>query len=124
MTKIILASGSPRRKELLKGLGIEFEVVVSDADEGTVSPDVPAELYVQELALLKAAATAKTVIRDKRALIIAADTIVTLGGKILGKPKDEEDAFDMLTALSGREHAVYTGYCVCVYATEKPSATE
>lgn len=112
MTKIILASGSPRRRELLEVMGLEFEVIVSDADESSVSEDVPVELYVQELALLKAAATAKSVIRRKSALIISADTIVTFDGEILGKPKDEQDAFNMLKRLSGRTHAVYTGYCV------------
>lgn len=91
---------------------MDFEVVVSDADEGALSQDAPAEIYVQELALLKAAATAKKVLKKKNALIIAADTIVTLDGKILGKPVDEDDAFDILSGLSGRTHEVYTGYCI------------
>ncbi len=112
MAKFILASGSPRRKELLTAVGLDFEVVVSDADETSVSKDVSVDIYVQELALLKAAATAKAVLKRKDALIIAADTIVTLDGKLLGKPRDEDDAFDMLKSLSGRRHDVYTGYCV------------
>lgn len=112
MAEFILASGSPRRKELLSTIGIDFDVVVSDADEDSISKDAPVEIYVQELALLKAAATAKNVLKKKKALIIAADTIVTLDGKILGKPQDEDDAFNMLSELSGRTHAVYTGYCV------------
>ncbi|MGN0148652.1 MAG: Maf family protein [Clostridia bacterium] len=112
MAEFILASGSPRRKELLSAIGIDFDVVVSDADEDSISKDAPVEIYVQELALLKAAATAKNVLKKKKALIIAADTIVTLDGKILGKPQDEDDAFNMLSELSGRTHAVYTGYCV------------
>ena len=110
MIDFILASGSPRRKELLELMGLEFKVIVSQADEDSVSKDLKPELYVQELALLKASATAKEVLRNKNAVIISADTIVTLDGQILGKPKD--DAFNMLSKLSGREHEVYTGYCV------------
>lgn len=110
MTKFILASGSPRRKELLSRMGIKFEVVISDADEKSVTKDVPVRLYVQELALLKASAVAKNLGKDT--VIISADTVVTLDGKVLGKPKDKEDAHKMLTALSGREHEVYTGVCV------------
>ena len=107
MIDFILASGSPRRKELLELMGLEFKVIVSQADEDSVSKDLK-----PELALLKASATAKEVLRNKNAVIISADTIVTLDGQILGKPKDEDDAFNMLSKLSGREHEVYTGYCV------------
>ena len=96
MIDFILASGSPRRKELLELMGLEFKVIVSQADEDSV----------------KASATAKEVLRNKNAVIISADTIVTLDGQILGKPKDEDDAFNMLSKLSGCEHEVYTGYCV------------
>ena len=87
MIDFILASGSPRRKELLELMGLEFKVIVSQADEDSVSKDLKPELYVQELALLKASATAKEVLRNKNAVIISADTIVTLDGQILGKPK-------------------------------------
>lgn len=110
MEKIVLASASPRRKELLETMGIEFEVVVSEADEEAISKELPPDLYVQELALLKAAASAKVL--EKNRIVIGADTIVTLDGKILGKPSDKENAFDMLKSLSGRKHEVYTGYCV------------
>lgn len=113
MYKIILASQSPRRRELLEAVGMNFEVVVSEADEKSVSKDnVPIGIYVQELALIKAAAVAKKILKDKDAIIISADTIVTLDNEILGKPKDEEDALRMLSKLSGRVHEVYTGYCV------------
>ena len=112
MTEFVLASASPRRKELLEKMGLQFSVVVSQADESTVSRDIPVNLYVQELALLKASATAKTLLRNKKALIIAADTIVTLDGEILGKPDGEDGAKKMLSSLSGRTHEVYTGYCV------------
>lgn len=112
MTEFVLASASPRRKELLEKMGLQFSIVVSEADESTVSRDIPVNLYVQELALLKASATAKMLLRNKKALIIAADTIVTLDGEILGKPDGEDDAKKMLSSLSGRTHEVYTGYCI------------
>lgn len=112
MKKIYLASASPRRAELLQTLGIDFTVCVSDADESSVEQSIPTGLYVQELALLKASASAKKLLHEKDALIIAADTIVCLDGEILGKPKDEADAHRMLSALSGRTHEVYTGICV------------
>lgn len=112
MAEFILASASPRRKELLGLITEKFDVVVSDADEDTVSKDIPVTLYVQELSLLKASATAKAVLKRKNAVIIAADTIVTLDGEILGKPTDEDSAYEMLSSLSGRVHEVYTGYCI------------
>ncbi len=110
MKKIILASASPRRQEILKNLGIDFETLVSDADEGKIDKNsVPVSIYVQELALLKATAVAEKV---KNAIIISADTVVCLGGEILGKPKDEENAKEMLRFLSGKCHSVFTGICV------------
>lgn len=112
MTEFVLASASPRRKELLEKMGLRFSVVVSDVDESVVKRDMPVSLYVQELAMLKAAATVKQLLKNKKAVIIAADTIVTLDGLILGKPEDGEHALKMLYALSGRAHEVYTGYCV------------
>ncbi|MBQ8301834.1 MAG: septum formation inhibitor Maf [Clostridia bacterium] len=112
MAEFILASASPRRKELLSLITKEFDVIVSDADEDSVSKNIPVTLYVQELALLKAAATAKEVLKRKDVIIIAADTIVTLDGKILGKPDGTDGAFEMLKSLSGRVHEVYTGYCI------------
>ena len=110
---IILASASPRRRELLSSMGLEYRVVVSDADESAVSAEgVPPDIYVQELALIKAAAAAKQVMKDRKAVIISADTIVVNGGRILGKPEDAQEAFDMLSSLSGHGHKVYTGCCV------------
>lgn len=110
--KIVLASKSPRRREILENLGVDFEVIESNADESTVSSDgISVELYVQELALIKAADCAKNV-EDDATLIISADTVVSLDNKILGKPKDEEEAFLMLKSLSGKTHEVYTGFCV------------
>ncbi|MCH5185397.1 MAG: septum formation protein Maf [Oscillospiraceae bacterium] len=111
--KIVLASGSPRRREILSGLGLDFEIAVSDADEGTVEKNgVPPDIYVQELALLKANAVFKHGKYAEKTLIISADTVVVLDGEILGKPSGRDDAFDMLSRLSGREHSVYTGICV------------
>lgn len=114
MEKYILASASPRRKELLEQIGIKFDIVVSNADESKVGKDMPVMLYVEELAMLKAAATADYLRKNKRGdfIIISADTVVTLDGKILGKPKNEEGAFSMLCALSGKKHEVFTGICV------------
>ncbi|HAL62860.1 MAG: Maf family protein [Firmicutes bacterium] len=112
MKKIILASASPRRREILEKLGLEFEVLVSSADESKIDKNsVEAPLYVQELALLKAAAVAEK-LKSRNALIISADTIVCLDGQILGKPKNEEDAEYMLSKLSGRTHSVFSGICV------------
>ena len=112
MSDFILASASPRRKELLERLGIDFEIIVSEANEGSIPKDIPVKLYVQELAMLKACAAARQVLKNKNARVIAADTVVTLDGEVLGKPKDGEDAFNMLKSLSGRCHEVYTGICV------------
>ena len=112
MSEIILASASPRRRELMANMGLDFRVVVSDADEESVDSSVPPGIYVQELALLKAAAVAKTVMDNKDAIIISADTIVVKDGVILGKPHDAEDAKRMLKSLSGSSHNVYTGFCV------------
>ncbi|MEJ8303142.1 Maf family protein [Saccharibacillus sacchari] len=104
---LILASGSPRRRELLSLLNLPFEVKVSDADESVPEKWSP-ERIVQELALRKARAViAEGVPED--AVIIGSDTIVVLEGIVLGKPTDEADAKRMLNALSGHTHQVYTG---------------
>mgnify|MGYP002514164879 CR=1 FL=1 len=84
----------------------------ADADENTVDSSVPPGIYVQQLSLLKAVSTAEKVIKNKNALIISADTVVVNDGSILGKPTDQRDAFNMLSALSGKTHQVYTGFCV------------
>lgn len=110
--KIILASASPRRQEILKSIVDDFEIVIPICDENIKQIDT--KLYVQELALLKTAAVAKG--RQDDVLIIGADTIVELDGKILGKPSDEFSAELMLKSLSDRTHCVYTG--ICVYLRE------
>lgn len=112
MKDIVLASGSPRRREILTNLGLDFDVFISEADEESINPaGISVGVYVQELAILKASAAAK-LITGEDVLIIAADTVVALGDKIYGKPKDEEDAKSMLLELSGKCHSVFTGICV------------
>jgi septum formation protein len=106
MRKIILASISPRRKQLLKQLGLEFEVVPSDVEE-VFNPRLKPRHQVEELALQKAQAIAG---QFDDAIIIGADTIVALGDEIIGKPKDSNDAKRMLKKLRGRQHTVVTGF--------------
>lgn len=106
---IILASASPRRKEILSLLDIPFKIMVSDADE-SVDSSLPPYFIAESLSLKKAAYVAKNV--NTHAIIIGADTIVYSDGKILGKPKDDHDAFDMLKTLSGNWHSVISGVTV------------
>ena len=105
----ILASASPRRKELLKELVYNFEVIPSQADEN-VKKWFPSML-VLTLAQRKASEVALRPENEGK-IVIGSDTVVALRGKVLGKPKDEADAFRMLKALSGKKHAVYTGVCL------------
>ena len=106
--KTILASASPRRKELLSLAGIEYEVVVSECEE-----ILPEKILPHDAVMLLAKQKAEDVFsRNSDCMVIAADTVVALEDKILGKPKDEEDAFNMLSSLSGRQHTVYTGVCI------------
>jgi len=107
---IILASGSPRRRELLTQIGIrDYRILVPDVDEHTDVPSEPAPL-VEVLSRRKAEAVRTCV--DSVPLIIAADTVVALDGAVLGKPADKADAARMLSTLSGREHQVYTGFTI------------
>ena len=99
----ILASGSPRRKEILEELGYQFEIKTGDFDESTVALDDPKE-GVQKLALGKALAAVQ-----QPGLYLGSDTVVVLDGVVMGKPSDEQDAFRMLRSLSGRTHEVCTG---------------
>lgn len=129
MEKIVLASASPRRRELLEQIGIKFDIVVSNEPEDEIDKTLPPENYTSELALMKACNVAKKLTGTKRkdSLIIAADTIVYSDGKILGKPKDIDDAYRILKGLSGKTHEVYTGICVMRltdgYATSKSVKT-
>lgn len=107
---IILASQSPRRRELLGQMGLKgFKVASPDVDED-VDENLHPSLVVEELSLRKAKAVAAHA--DGEDLIIAADTVVALEGTVLGKPADEGDAFSILSALSGNRHYVYTGVTV------------
>ena len=106
--RVILSSASPRRRELLKQIGIEFEIKVSNIEESAKATQ-PAAL-VEELSSQKAEAVlADTGICEEAVLVIGADTIVALDDKVLGKPADKAEAVKMLKLLSGREHQVYTG---------------
>lgn len=105
--RIILASASPRRRELLTQIGIGFEVIVSDVEEH-VTATRPYEV-VEELSAQKASAVLEGLQPEEEVLVIGADTVVSIDGIILGKPKDDTDAASMLQRLSGRIHQVYTG---------------
>lgn len=117
--RIVLGSGSPRRRELMSQIGLDYEVLVSDAAEVTEATE-PADIC-RELACLKARDVADRLARENadkggsegpgadRILVIGSDTIVAADGRILGKPADTEDARRMLRLISGREHQVYTG---------------
>ena len=106
----VLASASPRRYEILTGLGLDVSVRVSDANEDSDITD-PARL-TEELAKRKATAVAKTLADTDKTVIIACDTVVVCDSFILGKPSDETEAARMLRMLSGREHSVVSGICV------------
>ena len=101
----ILASGSPRRKQLLNQIGLEFTVIPSDVDED-FTLDLPPEAFTEHWAREKAKSVAKI---HPDSLIVGADTIVVLDENILGKPKDKKDSFNMLQSLSGKTHEVITG---------------
>ena len=107
-SKIILASGSPRRKELLLQIGIVPEIIVSHVEE-KITSDVPAEV-VMSLAEQKAVDVAKEM--PEGTVILGSDTVVAADGKILGKPKSHEEAYEMIRRLAGRSHQVYTGVCL------------
>ncbi|GAB7386555.1 Maf family protein [Bacillaceae bacterium] len=114
-TPLVLASSSPRRKELLAGLGLSFTVRAAEVDE-SFDPALPPERVVELLAERKA----KTVAEQLReGLVIGSDTIVVLADNILGKPVDETDALGMLRRLQGRAHFVYSGVCVIDARTGK-----
>ncbi len=107
--KIVLASASPRRKEILENLGLEFEICPSDVDEGIKDKMSPEDAVI-EISKRKAIACFEKYKDD--VLVISADTVVCLDNKIIGKPKDESDAFNILKSLSGKSHFVFTGYAL------------
>ena len=115
--KVILASKSPRRKEILETLGISFTIVTADTDEQSTQTD-PA-LLVEQLALQKATDVQDLLdAQDKLepdTLIIASDTVVALNGEILGKPRDRDDAYRMISGLQNTTHHVLSGIALCYY---------
>lgn len=124
MGQIILASASPRRKELLEQIGLQFDICPAKGEE-IITKTIPHEV-VQELASQKAKEVAAMVksyedtheelVTPQDIMVIGADTIVAYENEILGKPKDEEDAFRMLSMLSGNTHSVYTGVSIVLLA--------
>ncbi len=113
--KIVLASASPRRLELLRQIGIEPEVIVSHVEE-VVTSSVPGEV-VLELSRQKAEDVAKD--QEAGTLVIGSDTVVAVDGKILGKPHDHEEAASMIRSIEGRAHQVYTGVCMVLKGTSE-----
>jgi septum formation protein len=107
--KLVLGSGSPRRKELLGGMGLTFEVRVSDVDE-SIDPHWPLAEVAQRLSERKADALLKDAASNE--VFVTADTVVHVEGKLLNKPTDKEEALVMLKQLSGKSHEVFTGVCV------------
>ncbi len=120
MRKLILASASPRRKELLEQVGAVFEIIPARGEE-VITKELPQDV-VMELALQKAREVADSVEGQETSIeeviILGADTVVAYDGRILGKPKDRTDAVGMLTQLSGNTHSVYTGVAVIVKEKE------
>lgn len=122
--KVILASGSPRRKEILQQVGIDFEVLISDVEERTDA--VVPEDVVKDLSKQKAGAARdlyqKNICRKNpvqgKIIFLAADTVVACDGDILGKPGDEAEAFAMLDRLQGNAHKVYTGVTLLAWEAE------
>ncbi|MFD2612566.1 Maf family protein [Paenibacillus gansuensis] len=109
---LVLASSSPRRRELIENLKLPYEVTASHVDESTPEGTAPSDI-VEMLSVRKAEAVASLLSAGEagKRIVIGSDTIVVLDGEVLGKPEDEEDAFRMLSRLQGRSHQVYTGIC-------------
>lgn len=110
MSDLILASGSPRRRDLLLQLGLDFEICVANIDE-TVHGDEHASDYVQRLAAEKAAYIAT---QYSGAFVLGADTCLSVMGEIVGKPQSKQHAFEIWQRLAGRYHDVFTGICICI----------
>lgn len=108
--KIILASNSPRRRELMAGLGVDFDVKVIPGIEETYPADMPINLIAQHLAMQKF--LPYQIGLDDDTVVITADTIVVVDDKVLGKPSDRTEAVEMLRLISGRTHQVITGVCI------------
>ena len=119
--RIILASKSPRRKEILENLGLKFEIIVADADESSDITDP--HLLVSTLAQRKGRAVADRLDSLDDTLIIASDTLVYAEGEFLGKPRDKDDARRMIKMLSGKSHIVVSGIYLCFCGKEAKGAS-
>lgn len=115
---LILSSNSPRRQELLQGLGIPFKVFVIDGIDESYPANIPSENVAEYIAVKKAAPYAEN-IKGTDNVVLTADTVVVCFGEILGKPSDEQDAYRMLRMLSGKTHYVYTGVCITAEGKQK-----
>ncbi|MEG0979533.1 MAG: Maf family protein [Oscillospiraceae bacterium] len=113
--RLILASQSPRRCEILKNAGFSFEICPADIDE-TICENLSPSEFVLSLAKQKAQAVFEKLKDKNDVAVLGSDTIVVQNGDVLGKPKDEKDAFSMLSRLSGKKHEVYTGVSVVTKA--------
>lgn len=110
--RIVLASGSPRRKMLLEWAEIQFDVVVSDTDENFEQGSLPEQVAVQIAQKKNNAVFEKVIHKQSDAIVVSADTIVVLGDEIIGKPVDEQDAINILLKLNGKTHRVITGVVI------------
>ena len=115
MKQLILASGSPRRKELLQQIGMEFQVIPSKKEE-VITGTIPSEV-VQELAKQKAEDIADN-LKQTGIIVLGADTVVALGQQIMGKPANEAEALEMLKQLQNNTHQVYTGVALCTWNSD------
>ena len=120
--RIVLASKSPRRKEILENLGLKFDIITADADESSDITD-PEEL-VMTLAARKGRAVVEKLTDKRDCLVIACDTLVYADGEFLGKPKDKSDAERMIRLLSGKKHAVVSGVYLYLNGKEVGAAAE
>lgn len=118
-TKIILASQSPRRRELMERAGLDFEIITSEIEEKTTEKQP--DKVVQELSYMKALDVLNRIRSQKPSqsvVVVGADTVVSVGGKILGKPQTPEEAFSMISEIQGATHEVYTGVSLLRYQKE------
>lgn len=115
---LILSSNSPRRKELLQGLGIPFKVLVIDGIDETYPEDLPAAEIAEYISVKKAEPYRKD-LKGTGNVVLTADTVVVSGNEVMGKPQNEQDAYRMLRRLSGSTHQVYTGVCLTTESVQK-----
>lgn len=115
---LILSSNSPRRRELLQGLGIPFKVLVIEGIDETYPDSMPAKDIAEYIAVKKAGPY-RDGLKGTDNVVLTADTVVVAGTDVMGKPKDEQDAYRMLRELSGNTHQVYTGVCITTESQQR-----